>query len=444
MEPLFNLPHTDRKSKQEKGSGRPRVERANREQVEIRTSSLDEMLPAEHRARIVWEMVQGYDLDWYYDRIEAIEGEAGRPAIDPKLLMAVWLYATLEGVGSARALARLCKEHIAYQWILGGVTVNYHTLADFRVKYEHELDEILTKSVAALMNEGLVTLDQVSQDGMRVRASAGGGSFSKRSRLEKYLDQAKEHVERLKQEQDKGETGNADKRVRSAQERQARERLKRVQQALEEIKKVEEKKAKSRNKKKKAVPARSSTTDPEAREMRMPDGGFRPAYNAQLAVDTDSRLIVGVDMINAVDQGQMSRMVTQIERRFERRPKEYFVDGGFVTNNEIKIVAQKGIKIYAPLPEPRKPGSQPGRPRPSDDPGLREWRIRMNTEAAKDHYRLRAETVEWANALAKNRGLNYLRVRGLQKTRAVLLWYALAHNLMQVFALRQCSFSYCS
>ena len=215
-----------------------------------------------------------------------------------------------------------------------------------------------------------------------------------------------------------------------------------MQQALEEINKVEEKKAKSRNKKKKAVPARSSTTDPEARNMKMPDGGFRPAYNAQLAVDTTSRMIVGVDMTNAVDQGQMSKMVTQIEKRFGRRPKEYFVDGGFVTNHEIEIVAQKGITVYAPLPRPRKPGSQPGQPQPSDGPGLREWRIRMSTEAAKDHYRLRAETVEWANALAKNRGLNHLRVRGIKKTRAVLLWYALAHNLMQVFALRQCSFSY--
>jgi transposase len=410
----------------------------------MRLSSLDEMLPLEHRARMVWDVVQGYDLGWYYDRIEAIEGEAGRPAIAPEILMAVWLYATLEGVGSARALARLCKEHIAYQWILGGVTVNYHTLADFRVKYERELDGILTKSVAALMNEGLVTLEQVTQDGMRVRTSAGGGSFSKRSKLEKYLEQAKGHVESLKQDQDKGETSLADKRVQAARKRHARERVERVQQALEEIKKVEEKKAKSHNKKKKAVPARSSTTDPEARFMKMPDGGFRPAYNAQLAVDADSRLIVGVDMINEVDQRQMSKMVTQIEKRLGRRPKEYFVDGGFVTNNEIETVAQKGIKIYAPLPEPRKPGSQPGQPRPSDGPGLREWRIRMSTEAAKSHYRLRAETVEWANALAKNRGLSQLRVRGKKKTRAVLLWYALAHNLMQVFALKQNSFSYCS
>jgi transposase len=389
-------------------------------------------------------MVQGYDLDWFYDRIEAIEGEAGRPAIDPKLLMAVWLYATLEGVGSARALARLCEEHIAYQWILGGVTVNYHTLADFRVRYERQLDRILTQSVAALMNEGIVTLEQVSQDGMRVRARAGGGSFSKRSKLEKYLDQAKEHVERLKQEQDKGEMGKTNKRVQSARKRQARERLERIQKALEELEKVEKQKAKSCDKKKRAKPACSSTTDPEARIMRMPDGGFRPAHNAQLAVDTDSRLIVGVDMINAVDQGQMSRMVTQIEERYAIKPQEYFVDGGFVTNNEIETVAQKGITIYAPLPEPRRPGSQPGQPKSGDGSGLQEWRIRMNTEAAKEHYRLRAETVEWANALARNRGLYQLRVRGLQKTRAVLLWYALAHNLMQVFALRECSFSYCS
>ncbi|MGB4661793.1 MAG: transposase, partial [Mobilitalea sp.] len=301
-----------------------------------------------------------------------------------------------------------------------------------------------TQSVAALMNEGIVTLDQVSQDGMRVRASAGGGSFSKRSKLEKYLDQAKEHVERLKQEQDKGEMGKTNKRVQSARKRQARERLERIQQAMEELEKVEKQKAKSCDKKKRAKPACSSTTDPEARIMRMPDGGFRPAHNAQLAVDTDSRLIVGVDMINAVDQGQMSRMVAQIEERYAIKPKKYLVDGGFVTNNEIETVAQKGITIYAPLPEPRRPGSQPGQPKPGDGSGLQEWRIRMSTEAAKEHYRLRAETVEWANALARDRGLYQLRVRGLQKTRAVLLWYALAHNLMQVFALSECSFSYCS
>jgi transposase len=171
-ETLFLLPE-EQPISAHPGKGRPRLERANRQQVEIRLASLDELLAEDHRARIVWEVVAGYDLSGFYARIEAIEGEAGRPAIDPRVLVAVWLYATLEGVGSARQLDRLCKEHLAYQWLLGGVSVNYHTLADFRVDYEAELDQLLTHSVAALMQEGLVDLEQTAQDGCASEPAPG-------------------------------------------------------------------------------------------------------------------------------------------------------------------------------------------------------------------------------------------------------------------------------
>jgi len=116
-ETLFPLPPAEEGADREPAAGVPRIQSANRQQVEMRMAALDDLLPDDHRARLVWDMVQGYDLSRFYQRIKAVEGEAGRPAIDPRLLIAVWLYATLEGVTSARELGRLCEEHLAYQWI---------------------------------------------------------------------------------------------------------------------------------------------------------------------------------------------------------------------------------------------------------------------------------------------------------------------------------------
>jgi transposase len=200
-ETLFPLPETI-STPTATGKGKPRLESANRQQVELRMSSLDEMLPAEHRARLVWAMSGEYDLSAFYEGIEAVEGQAGRPAIDPRLLLAVWLYATLEGVGSARALERLCQEHLAYQWLMGGVSVNYHTLADFRVQREEQLDQLLSRSVAALLKAGLVDLERTAQDGVRIRASAGASSFRRRETLEECLRKAEQRVAQLKEERD--------------------------------------------------------------------------------------------------------------------------------------------------------------------------------------------------------------------------------------------------
>ncbi len=120
-ETLFPLPPDG--ASEETISGKPRLKRANRAQVQFRTMDLDSSLPSEHPARLVWEFVQQFDLGPWYAEIRAVEGQAGQNAIDPAILMALWMYATLEGVGSARALDRLCKEHDAYRWICGGVTV---------------------------------------------------------------------------------------------------------------------------------------------------------------------------------------------------------------------------------------------------------------------------------------------------------------------------------
>lgn len=432
---LMDVPEEERQHAALSGKGRPRIQRANRQQIEMRMAALDGLVPEDHKVRIVWEMAQEYDLSKLYGYIDSIEGEAGRPAIDPLILVALWLYATTEGVGSARELARLCEEHIAYQWILGGVSINYHTLADFRVNYERELDEILTENIAALMSEGIVDLDRTAQDGIRVRASAGIGSFRRQARLETFLIEAEKEVKALKEigENDKAEYNQ---RRLSAKKRASDERVVRVKKALEELKKVKEAKARSHKPKAKLREARSSTTDSDARIMKMADGGFRAAYNGQFLVDVGSGIVVGVEAVNQVDQGQMIPMLDQIDRRYHRLPKEHLVDGGFVTNSDMEEAFKRNIHIYAPLVEKDPEKSNLHQPYQCETPVIQAWQERMNSSEGKEIYKQRASSIEWVNALARNRGLLQFGVRGKQKVKSVLLWFALVHNMWVLNRLR--------
>jgi transposase len=409
----------------------PRLIRPNRQQLELRPADLEGLLPADHRARLVWQFVESLDLRAFYARVLAVEGHAGRPAIDPAILLALWLYATLQGVGSARALARLCEEHDAYRWLCGGVSVNYHTLADFRVEPAAELDEVLTSSVAALVATGAVTLQRVAQDGVKVRAHAGRGSFRREGRLVRLRAEASAQVEVLKREVH-DEPAATTRRLQAARARAARERQQRVTEALAQLPAVTARRQKAGLK----GPARVSTTDPDARRMTMADGGVRPAFNGQFMTATDSQVIVGVALTNAgTDQGQLPPMVEQMQRRYGQRPGEVLADGGYVVLQDLRALAARGCRVYAPPQAPR------GQPRARDarrrqDEITMEWRTRMATDAAQTIYRERAATSECVNAAARNRGLQQLLVRGLRKGRAILLWFALAHNLLRAAALR--------
>jgi transposase len=413
--------------------GFKRLRRPVRNQVEFQECSLDELLPEEHEARIVWAYVRGLDLSELYQRIQAVVGGPGQAPADPQVLLALWLYATLRGVGSARELNRLCQYHAAYRWICGGVSMNYHTLSDFRTQHVELLDRLLTESVATLMAEGLVTLDRVAQDGMKVRASAGAASFRRQPTLEEALAAAEEQLRQLKQELD-ADPAASKSRGQAARLRAAEEQAERIRAALGQLPKIaESKKAKDRDK------ARASTTDAEARVMKMGDGGFRPAFNVQLATATDSQVITGVEVTNSGgDQGQLAPMIEQHQERYEEKPKEALVDGGFVKKADIDQVSppQGGTTVYAPVMESKDPSRDPHTPRDDDSPAVAEWRQRMSTDEAKAIYRQRAATAECVNALARNRGLQRFLVRGLQKVKAVALWYALAHNMMRAAALR--------
>jgi len=414
----------------------PRMKTADRSQIDPQPKRLDELLPAGHQARLVWEMVLALDMTPLYARIKAVEGHPGRTPIDPRILVALWVYATIDGVSSARKLARLCRRDDAFKWICGGVSVNYHTLADFRVEHTEWLHQQVVDIVAVMLKEGLITLKRVGQDGMRVRASAGSGSFKKGETLERLIAVAQEQWDRLEEEFASGQ-GDASDRQRAARQRAARERLERLQRAKEEQQKVAA--AREARKKGDGERARTSTTDPECRTMKMADGGYRPAFNIQFGTELDRLVIVEADATNAgSDGGQMDPMVGQIEVDQGKLPEEYYTDGGFSTKEDIDKVQDRGVKVYTPIKEEEKrlqEGKDPYAPQKRDTPNIAEWRQRMGTEEAKQKYKRRSKC-EWTNAMCRLRGMWQLTVRGLAKVKAVALWYALAHNLLRLAALR--------
>jgi transposase len=413
----------------------PRLRKAERRQVALLPLCVDELIPPQHQARTLWALVEGLDLSGFQEDLKARGSAPGRAATDPKILVALWLWAATQGVGSARELDRLCQEHGAYRWICGGVSLNYHTLSDFRVGQQAALDQLFTQVLALLMHAGVVRVRRISQDGTRIRASAGASSYRRKATLEEQLAAARQQVEALKCQAAAPVAQEVTARQKAAQARAARERAARVEQALKLIPELEAIKARQGSKKDPAPPARVSTTDPEARVMKMPDGGFRPAFNVQLAQDTESRAIVGVAVNNVgSDQGADEPMRRQIAQQTGAPVQEHLVDGGYAQHAAVENAAAEGVTFYAPVMQKKSQDGQrtdPYAPRPGDSPQVVAWRQRMAGTAAQEIYKLRAATSETCNADLKcHRGLLPFRVRGLAKVLAVTLWSALAYNLL--------------
>jgi transposase len=408
-----------------------------RNQAEMMIRDLDSLVAQDHPARAIWALLEKLDLSGFYGSIKAVLDRPGRPTTDPQVLLAVWLLGTVQGEGSARKLARLCAEHDAYRWLCGGVPINYHMLSDFRVAHQAVLDDLLTQIVASLMAAGAVTLERVAQDGMRVRASAGASSFRRRERLEEYLEVAREQVKRLAQEREHPDPG-VSKREGAARDRAARERVERVEKALEYLPRAQA--VKERQLESKAIRDRGkvtkpgvSTTDPEARVMKMPEGGFRPAYNVQLATDETQGVIVGVAVTaQGTDAGQAVPMEEQVVRRTGSQPQAYLMDGGFASNDDITALETEGIRVYAPVRLPKhKPEEERYKPHYGDTPQVAQWRQRMAADDAKAVYRQRGAIAEWTNAQVRQHGVSQFTVRGLAKVTTVVLLVAVAHNLLR-------------
>ena len=411
---------------------RPRLRTAQRDQVRFRPGTLEDTIPDDHDVRTVWAVVCSWDLDAFLDPIQARGSNPGRPATDPRILIALWLYAAIEGVAGARELERLCEQSDPYRWILGGVSINHHTLADFRVASRQAIDGLLTQMLAVLIRGEAVSVTRIAQDGTRVRVSAGTKSFKKAPTLEQAHQKAKAHLELIEKQAER--LGEAGARRAAAESRAAREKLERIERARAELAAIEAAKAAQKDKPSKARPPRASMTDPDARIMKMPDGGFRPAFNVQLAVDATSRAVVGVDVTNAGgDAGLAGPMRQQVEARTGQQVKEHLLDGGYKDLAEVDSAAASGSTLYMPLPSPKKPGVDPHQPKRGDSDAVAEWRRRMGTDQAKGIYKARARTVETVNGeLKAYRGLRPFLVRGLEKARCVALWCALAYNIVHL------------
>ena len=410
-----------------------RLREANRAQLAWGRIDLDAQLPDDHPARAIWAVIERLDLTALYVPIEARDAVAGAPTIDPKILLALWVYATSEGEGSGREIWRLTQLHAAYRWICGGVAVGYHTLTDFRSQQGEVVNALITQVLALLMQQDLVDLSRVAQDGSRVRASAGASSFRRAQTLQALMQEARAHLEVVTHE---AADPALSARRAAAIQRGAQQRLDRLAAALEQIPEVAETKKKSGAK---DATVRVSTTDPEARVMKMGDGGFRPAFNVQFATTADAaRVIVGVAVTNrGSDAGQSTPMLQQIEQRTGVRPTEMLVDGGYAQHEAIDQAAQQQVTLYAPVPKPRKGNTRdPYAPRKGDSEAVAAWRQRMGTAAAKEIYKQRAATAETINADAKeHRGLDGLAVRGLNKALGTVSLFALTYNILRFLTL---------
>ena len=412
--------------------GAPRMREPVRDQIELRPVDIDSLIGAEHPARVIWAYVERLDLSELEQAIRAREHTPGQAPASPRLLLALWLYATSQGVGSARALAKLCDSHDGYRWLCGGVSVNYHGLSDFRTGHGALLDELLTHNVASLSAAGVIDLDEVVHDGVRLRASAGAGSFRRRKTLHKELKKARRLVQRLKQEnEDDPDTSN--RRIAAARERAARERLARVEAALDNLGAIEvarERRAKTnRTQVAKQKEPRASTTDPQARVMKMADGGFRPAYNGQVATVANGQIVIEIGAVaTGSDRGLLRPMLEAMQRRYRRRPRRHLVDGGFNKNADTEWAAEQGVNVYGP-PGHTKHKTDPYAPRRDDGPGVAAWRRRMNSAHGKGVYRRRAMG-ECINARIWQWHVAPFTVRGIDKVNIALRWFALANNIL--------------
>jgi transposase len=473
-------------------SKQPLIRHVNRQQMSWRAVDVEHLISEDHPARAIWTLVGRFDLSPFYQAIESSVEEGGRPAFDPQLLISLWVYAYSRGIGSAREVARRCEYDPAFQWLTGWEEVNYHTLADFRVEKQKELDGLFTQVLAALSQEGLITLEQVMQDGTKIRAQASTRSYCQEETIREHLERARRRVVEM------GDPRNEESspKAKQAQVRARRQQQERLESALEELQKWQARKSGEKAKKE----TRVSTSDPQARAMHQPDGGLALSYNAQISTDAAQGLIVGVAVTQEPnDSGQLLPAVDRLEQRLEKKPQQLVADSGYSTRENIEKMAGREIDFlgtmryenvprgtnmpnrlppsaFPYLPEknhcvcpqgkvlhpagqrkrragviyhlyearledcqacPRKPECCPDNQKrgrsvahPEESPVVIAFRKKMASEEARKQYRRRGRIVEFCHAWIKSKlGLRQFHVRGLKKVQMEMLWACLTYNL---------------
>ena len=424
--------------------GAVRLRKPERRQLTMVVQCADDLVRALHPVRTVMALVEKLDVSGFCESIRAREGIAGRDATDPRLLVGLWLYACVRGIGSARELARRCEESAPFRWLCGGVGVNHRLLSDFRTDHADALDGLFTQVLVTLVDKKLVRVSRISQDGVRIRVSAGSSSFRREERLQQLLVQAQQQVLELrKQLESPAQSAVVTVRQKAARKRAAESRQQRLEQAIAQLPELKKKQAEAAQRagqgkcgdQIRARQPRVSTTDAATRGMKMANGGFNPAANVQLATDTESRAILGVEVSNegSDSAGLSEPMRQQVEQRTGGKVEQHLVDGGYLRMEDIVDAHQQGVELFVPPKPARNPQNRGHElePKPRDSEAIRAWKQRMESEEGKKIYKQRAATSETVNAeLRTYRGLAPLTVRGLNKITCVTLWCALAYNVM--------------
>ena len=402
----------------------PRIAEPERRQV--RFEAPEDALPAHHPARLLWGVAETLDLRAFSKGCGSVEGKAGRPKSSPQMLLTLWMYAVSQAVGSAREIERLTRSDAAFKWIVGDLKVSHHLLSRFRVGYGEAFSQLVTDVLAALMEKGLLSLELVGQDGTRTRAAATAPSFRTYGAL---LECRKQAALQLKAVLAAAEDPEYTRAQHAAKAAHARDFQQRVEAAIATVAELQQ------QKKPGDKPARASTTDAEARVMKMGDGGFRPAYNVQYAVAGSElggpRTVVGVQVTNiGSDMGSLAPMVNQIEERTGALPAVLLADAGHAKNEDIAAVRKMGVDVIVPPHETAKPIEK--LKENGTDAEVIAWRERMETEEAQKLYRARAGLAELNNAHQKtHHGIDQFLVKGLEKVTCVVLLHALTSNILQ-------------
>lgn len=409
----------------------PTTDRAQRiaepQRAQVRIECSEDLLPPSHPARLLWEVAGTLDLSALSAGCRAVEGKAGRRMLSPQMLLTLWMYAVSQAVGSAREIERLTKDHSGFRWIVGDLKVSHHRLSRFRVGHGEAFSQLVTDVLAVLMEKGLLSLELVGQDGTRTRAAATAPSFRTYGSLLECREQAALQLKAVLAAAEDPEYTRAQHAARAAA---ARDHQQRVEAAIATVTELQ------KQKKLGAKPARASTTDAEARVMKMGDGGFRPALNVQYAVAGSAmggpRTVVGVQVTNiGSDMGSLTPMVEQIAERTGQLPEVLLADSGHAKNEDIAAVRRMGIDVIVPPAETAK-SIETLKQDKATDPEVVAWRERMETDEAQKLYRARAGLAELNNAHQKtHHGIQQFLVKGIAKATCVVLLHALTSNILQ-------------
>jgi transposase len=400
----------------------------------VSTVSLDEQLPDDHPVRLLWDFVEALDLTVFQRPAKAVHGHPGAPLLPIPLLFALWLWATIEGVASARLLTEKCTRDLPYQWLCGGRAVNYHSLADFYADQGVALREQFIEHIAALRQQHLITLTQVTLDGRKVTANASKDCYRREGTLQRHLEEATEHLRRLESQRDPAATaGQAAARRRGARARQTR-----LQQALAVVHQRQEHRRQINRPTSPPPEARANETDPDVAKMKMPDGGYRQAYNVETVTDVASGLIVTVAVTNqGSDNGQLGVLLEQLHQEQQTRPQVVLVDSGFAALEDVESLEGEQVQVLMPPKnekQEQKAGRDPYARKRRDSAAVAAWRARLGEPAARQLYRRRAPVAEGVHAQQANHGWRRFRLRGLAKALVETLWQALAHNVRRLLA----------